>query len=1410
MPVIYSYPTVNPTLQDVLLGTDRENDNQTVGFTIQSLVALVDASSGTGTVTSVSGAGSQFVNVTGGPITTAGTLSVSLSADGTPSATTFLRGDNTWSSIEDVIPSGIAFYNNGSLLSENITSINVTGDGVTATNQGSDITLDITGGGGGGTTPVAGITAITSGTGIAATTTSGVTNISNTGVTRIIAGTNISISPSSGTGNVTITSTASGGGADGDTQYAAGSGIRLIPPFNSSTNSPLPEFAVEPDGSNNYISVFSNFDTPDGSDYIPFNQNSTNSVKTVAFEDITIDTLTSVKNYLTQTYITGTDSDGFVKNTTDTFSSIDKVINVVTLTDTEYTALATKDPNTLYLTVTTAPTQYTVTMTPLVNNIVDTSGVGYALSGDLQGATRTGSEGASFAFETIATLNAGYQFTTPFAATNPSGTIPNGGTTVQQTLTGTVEAIPNVVTATLNVVDNVNGGEGVGNTFVITGDDTGATDSGNAPHSYSFNTNVTIIDPDYEFVGGAPTISPPQPNTGSISADTTVNTVISGTLIKKTGSATLVITDNITGGAEGIAYQISTNPSNATITGQVGETAEWDTTVTALGGFEFVSGPSFNPGNPVSTILTTTPQNVPLTITGTIQPISACSNTSVTASAGATIQVTFCDGDIQVLTEGVDNLDNLCIQTGSVVALTGTVTETEFNGACSTPPRFQHTFYDTASATDFTACDNGTLDLSQTTTMFLDATNYKTATEAFDTETTAGSPADGSYTDCFSDILTITNGQITHSSRTANLAQQSLGQFQATSDDACNNSNSQSTAFVSNLPTGVGVNKILYSTSTPFTGNSISTKTDPFGNNFVRFAVNPDVSYEVGTAGTSDEGRLTSESTCQTQQFNYTMLPCVQGSTGNTAFIASSDIALSVGSVYEIATGQEVGTFATLAGVTTGTAVATIGALRAGGCPPPTLAAIILTGDGSENGCSIPDSGPTFTPCKTWELTGNTQDFVVEYTDCEGDTSTEEVLVGTTVTRCASDTPTSVGTGGGTINLSLSTCPSEYGYPTRVAWVDTSYINLSNDGQFYGDSKLRVDNYTTLPVDGGLGAFFECDANAISAQSVVTDCTTYTEFSNFGTYAVHQDSLVDPTTGHTRIAFSSAQTSITLSECSAVNITLDVQNSISGGSIGTAYDVTVLAKNTTTGNQITYTNLSPDAVISGIPGSGYEFTTTVTAKTGYTFTSGPSFSSGTVVPNQKTTQTGLFGATSSTINLTISGTVIEPQYRLLVTTQGGGDPNLTDPLCAVSGDGPWGDFARACRCGVQTTPLEQVHYSPNDASFFGGPNVGAKLYSDAALTTPFTGLGTAYDSDPGGVGLTTKTGFVKFYGYSSIATSCDGGPACSTALYEFDYNYNNGTLIDVEFVGVKATAGTLNPAGCCVNQYIGGTGCTDF
>jgi hypothetical protein len=155
-----------------------------------------------------------------------------------------------------------------------------------------------------------------------------------------------------------------------------------------SATDPLPEFAVDATGSNNYIAVHRSDDTALEDDYIAFNQIATDNVKTIQLKDLSVDALSSVKNYLTNTYVS--DVSGFIKNTTDSFSSIDDVINVVTLTDAEYLALTPKDPNTLYLTVAAAVTQYTATMN-LTNQIQDTSGVGYVLAGDLQGATREGS-----------------------------------------------------------------------------------------------------------------------------------------------------------------------------------------------------------------------------------------------------------------------------------------------------------------------------------------------------------------------------------------------------------------------------------------------------------------------------------------------------------------------------------------------------------------------------------------------------------------------------------------------------------------------------------------------------------------------------------------------------------------------------------------------------------------------------------------------------------------------------------------------------------------------------------------------------------------------------------------------------------------------------------------------------------
>jgi hypothetical protein len=55
-----------------------------------------------GTVTSVGTSNSTFISGSGGPITTSGSLTFSLSATGTPDDTKYLRGDNTWSAISGI------------------------------------------------------------------------------------------------------------------------------------------------------------------------------------------------------------------------------------------------------------------------------------------------------------------------------------------------------------------------------------------------------------------------------------------------------------------------------------------------------------------------------------------------------------------------------------------------------------------------------------------------------------------------------------------------------------------------------------------------------------------------------------------------------------------------------------------------------------------------------------------------------------------------------------------------------------------------------------------------------------------------------------------------------------------------------------------------------------------------------------------------------------------------------------------------------------------------------------------------------------------------------------------------------------------------------------------------------------
>ena len=63
-------------------------------------VPWVEGTGGSGTVTSVTSSNEVFIEATGtSPITSTGDLSFDLSASGTPSGSTFLRGDNTWATI---------------------------------------------------------------------------------------------------------------------------------------------------------------------------------------------------------------------------------------------------------------------------------------------------------------------------------------------------------------------------------------------------------------------------------------------------------------------------------------------------------------------------------------------------------------------------------------------------------------------------------------------------------------------------------------------------------------------------------------------------------------------------------------------------------------------------------------------------------------------------------------------------------------------------------------------------------------------------------------------------------------------------------------------------------------------------------------------------------------------------------------------------------------------------------------------------------------------------------------------------------------------------------------------------------------------------------------------------------------
>lgn len=505
MAIIYSYPLDNtPQLADLLLGTSISEGDATKSFTIGSLVALVDAPATVGTVTSVATADSGFISITGGPITNAGVLTVSLSAGGTPNDTTFLRGDNQWGPATTSGSPNIEVFEEGVSLTTAAASFNFTGNGVTASTVGDAVTVDVP-------AIVNGVLSVSAGAGITIPATVGNVVVSNSGVIDIIGGNNITIT-STAARVFTVTATINPGTVQ---SVVAGNGLVLQ--TAQSTITTTPTIGVQYTGSNNYILVGEDLAVITGNDVIAFNQLSSDNVKST-----TISTIPMTALPLVQTYIDAGDANT-IKNNTDTFVTTPVVANVITLTQAEYTAIATPDTGTLYV-IAAAATAFTVTLTPVTNNIAG-SAANYTITGAVQGSTSSGVSGEPYSFTTIVTPNAGYYFSTPVNGNIVSGTI-TATANVTQTLTGTIAAVPTpAVTATLQVVTNIQGGPANGSGFVLGGNLTGAVSTGTNPHIYSFTTTCDPAD-GYTFLVPPVIVQA----AGTIKGSQTVITTITGTL----------------------------------------------------------------------------------------------------------------------------------------------------------------------------------------------------------------------------------------------------------------------------------------------------------------------------------------------------------------------------------------------------------------------------------------------------------------------------------------------------------------------------------------------------------------------------------------------------------------------------------------------------------------------------------------------------------------------------------------------------------------------------------------------------------------------------------------------------------------------------------------------------------------
>ena len=605
MSIIYSYPTTSPTLDDLLIGTDVGEDNATKSFTVQSLVSLINAAQNNGILTSVTISTDAFLTAVGNPTGPAVAYTIGLAATGTPSATTFLRGDNQW--VVPTVSAGISVSQDNITVTNDVQGFNFTG--IVSVSDGGDGLINVN------VDPSVGlVTSVSPGLGIEILSTTGDVTVTNTGILSIAQGNGILATTANGITTISTTGQSSGTVIS----VQPGLGLQLEGTGTVSVN---PTIGLNYSGTGNFINSI-----PAGSaatalpaDTILFEQETSGDIKSTTWGELQATTLSLVNTEIT------TADERNVKNSTDNGATVARVNNIVTLLQSEYDAVGfVKVANTLYLTKAGAASTTFTKQHIITDGVINPLSATYTITSTVpNGTSVTRAENTQESWTTSLALSdtSSYRFSSsaPLSITpNPNVVDFTNNNSVTTSITGTIEAVPVGQCATeLSILPGVTGNgatEGVDYNITYTGALSRTSTSGcsqvlNPDATWGVvltmvagtGTGVNAIGTDkYVLNSVSYTYNPANPTTYGASA--TVTCLVTAVIVLKSFNIDYNVTDSInpTGNHTLLTTSTITAWNSTSSTGAYPQASlPWGsgfsvaTLASASTNYQFTSGPSY-------------------------------------------------------------------------------------------------------------------------------------------------------------------------------------------------------------------------------------------------------------------------------------------------------------------------------------------------------------------------------------------------------------------------------------------------------------------------------------------------------------------------------------------------------------------------------------------------------------------------------------------------------------------------------------------------------------------------------------------------------------------------------------------------------------------------------------------------